>query len=1336
LTRLTVILCLAGVLFVSFSAVGQRGRIIKPATTSVMDPNQDGFISTTTSGFSNDGYNVDEFEIPMFGLPISEDGEVLNDIQAGSNCGTTELTVDSKGFAVYGVLTTTNYLFFRFRVAKDRPSVEAYSILIDTDRKTGNDDPNSTANNPGFEIDITLIKNQSKGVYVYSIDGIESCPVELLHYDLDTNFQISIADEVSCSDPDYFYDFYVPFAHIASAFNITTATELRFVALTNVSATCAMGGKISDIGGVDDGDYAGCNPCAFISLAENQCPTALTNLCPTCQGFPVGVTPRPTINAPLKAGEFEITGTSLAGAEVYLGIFYNDGSLKERDTIISDVDGKWVSIVNNAFALGDSITAQARAVGQCNSGGISSGTSFTIVVENEEPVLSGPSATLIYTENDPATSITPSIAITDADDEEIDGATIVISGNYLVGEDVLLCSPPVGISANFDAVTGTLTLSGISSLANYQIALRNVKYSNTSESPATAQRTVQYMVNDGMDDSNIFSATIDVIAVNDAPVLTSPTNTSTFSGAIVVINNALSITDADHAQLTGATISISNNFVSSEDVLAFANQNGITGSYNSLTGVLTLTGSASLANYATAISSVEYNNTDGTPSLLTRRVSFVVTDGTNNSNTFNTFVDFPGTNNPPNIVDENGNPISTLTYDIDEDTLLEECINVSDADGDLVIIDSFTNQLGAGVFSITGELCFKYAPPSNFNGSVTATLTACDQTVGTLCDAATVTINVLPVNDAPVVTTATVTTGEDLPLQICVAFTDVEGDASMFTAGVLTELSGTITDTNLTDLCFTYSPKAGFVGKDTVSVTICDAIDNTVCSIGEIYLVVTPAPNHKPEILINGVPGDTLRIQVEEDSVAIICFEAIDPEGDDVTLGTVTKNSTGGGDIIVYNNIEFCFLYSPVANFNGQISWTVNVCDNGTPSACGSLVILLDVVPVNDPPVIVTNTITTAEDSVLSVCLQITDIENDPVGFVQGVSRTGLGSISDANPNDECFTFTTPHNSDGTDTLDVTVCDLNAATVCTTKSIVVTILQRPNDPPQVVVNTLPTDTIRMTIDEDAVTLFCLDVIDPNDDDVAITEIVHNSGGGTLALTNDFCFRYIPEQNYFGNSSWRINFCDNEDPSLCGYVVMLFTINSINDAPLARTDTLIAFRNEERTLNLLLNDSDVDGDQIAVTPQAAGTASQGQYTIEADGMFRYRSDRYFKGTEEIEYEVCDDAVPSLCSQGVVKIIIEDLPLKPYEAFSPNNDGNNDYWRIEGVDFYPRNLVQVFDRFNNLVFQLRNYNNEDRTWTGSSNHGLFTGQLPEGTYFYAIILDSGEKPVKGFVVLKRE
>jgi hypothetical protein len=92
----------------------QRGEIIKPATLSVMDPNEDGFVSESPTGFTGTGftgYYADEFEFPMFGIPIVGDGEALSDNQAGPACGISDLIVDSLGFGAYAVLKN-GYLTF------------------------------------------------------------------------------------------------------------------------------------------------------------------------------------------------------------------------------------------------------------------------------------------------------------------------------------------------------------------------------------------------------------------------------------------------------------------------------------------------------------------------------------------------------------------------------------------------------------------------------------------------------------------------------------------------------------------------------------------------------------------------------------------------------------------------------------------------------------------------------------------------------------------------------------------------------------------------------------------------------------------------------------------------------------------------------------------------------------------------------------------------------------------------------------------------------------------------------------------------------------------------
>jgi hypothetical protein len=120
-------------------------------------------------------------------------------------------------------------------------------------------------------------------------------------------------------------------------------------------------------------------------------------------------------------------------------------------------------------------------------------------------------------------------------------------------------------------------------------------------------------------------------AASAAPVLSSVEATAlTYNegNAGKNITSSLTVSD-DGATLSGGVVSISRNFQSGEDLLLFTNQNNITGSYSTMTGVLTLSGSSSLANYQTALRSIQYQNSDAIDaSPLTRTVSFSVTDAT------------------------------------------------------------------------------------------------------------------------------------------------------------------------------------------------------------------------------------------------------------------------------------------------------------------------------------------------------------------------------------------------------------------------------------------------------------------------------------------------------------------------------------------------------------------------------------------------------------------------------------------------------------------------------------------------------------------------------------
>lgn len=86
-----------------------------------------------------------------------------------------------------------------------------------------------------------------------------------------------------------------------------------------------------------------------------------------------------------------------------------------------------------------------------------------------------------------------------------------------------------------------------------------------------------------------------------------------------------------------------------------------------------------------------------------------------------------------------------------------------------------------------------------------------------------------------------------------------------------------------------------------------------------------------------------------------------------------------------------------------------------------------------------------------------------------------------------------------------------------------------------------------------------------------------------------------------------------------------------------------------------------------------------------------------------------------------------PIVASNAFSPNGDGANDVWFIEGIDAWPNAQIFVYSRWGNKVFQATNYEND---WSGDD--------LPAATYYYVIELnpvDFNAEPITGSVTIMR-
>ncbi len=86
---------------------------------------------------------------------------------------------------------------------------------------------------------------------------------------------------------------------------------------------------------------------------------------------------------------------------------------------------------------------------------------------------------------------------------------------------------------------------------------------------------------------------------------------------------------------------------------------------------------------------------------------------------------------------------------------------------------------------------------------------------------------------------------------------------------------------------------------------------------------------------------------------------------------------------------------------------------------------------------------------------------------------------------------------------------------------------------------------------------------------------------------------------------------------------------------------------------------------------------------------------------------------------------------YHGITPNGDGNNDEWHIDGITIFPDNSLSIYNRWGELMWGVKGYNNDDKVFKGKD----FTGdKLPDGTYFYVLEIE-GLETDKGWLQITR-
>lgn len=178
-----------------------------------------------------------------------------------------------------------------------------------------------------------------------------------------------------------------------------------------------------------------------------------------------------------------------------------------------------------------------------------------------------------------------------------------------------------------------------------------------------------------------------------------------------------------------------------------------------------------------------------------------------------------------------------------------------------------------------------------------------------------------------------------------------------------------------------------------------------------------------------------------------------------------------------------------------------------------------------------------------------------------------------------------------------------------------------------------------------------------------------------------------------------------------------------EPPVANDDQVVLQTGQRKiALNVVQNDQTrTNGGTIV---KVIGAPRLGRIDSIAGPQISYAVAPRIFGMDAFTYQLCNQSCPTLCDTAQVKIDVKFDPEAAREpvanTITPNGDGTNDELRFEVLDnadpdFFPDNEIIIFNRWGDIVFKARPYNND---WRGQNTAGQ---ELPHATYYYILRLD---------------
>jgi hypothetical protein len=858
----------------------------------------------------------------------------------------------------------------------------------------------------------------------------------------------------------------------------------------------------------------------------------------------------------------------------------DDGATTNEDTaVVINV------LANDSDVDGDTLTI--TAVGTAGNGTVVDNGDGTVTY-TPDPDYNGPDS-FTYTVSDGTVTDTATVNVTV---NPVNDPPVAVDDGYATSfETTLNVAAVAGVLDNDTDVEGdALTAVLQDDVTNGTLTLNSDgSFDYTPDAGFSGTDSFTYFANDGTENGlTPATVTITVNAATNTPPVAVDDGATTNEDTAVVIDLLANDSDVDGDSLNVTVIGAASN------------------------GTVVDNGDGTV----TYTPDPDYNGPDS--------FTYTVSDGTvTDTATVNVTVD--PVNDPPVAVDDGA------TTNEDTAVVINVLANDSDVDGDTLTITA-VGTAGNGTVVDNGDGTVTYTPDPDYNGPDSFTYTVSD---GTVTDTATVNVTVNPVNDPPVAVDDGYATSFETTLNVAAVAgvldndTDVEGDA--LTAVLQDDVTnGTLTLNS--DGSFDYTPDAGFSGTDSFTYFANDGTENGLTP-ATVTITVNAATNTPPVAVDDGATTN-------EDTAVVIDLLANDSDVDGDSLNVTVIGAASNGTVV--DNGDGTVSYTPDPDYNGPDSFTYTVSD-GTVTDTATVNVTVD--PVNDPPVAVDDGATTNEDTavVINVLANDSDVDGDTL-TITAVGTAGNGTVVDN--GDGTVTYTPDPDYNGPDSFTYTVSD---GTVTDTATVNVTV-NPVNDPPVAVDDGYATS-FETTLNVAAVA----GVLD-NDTDVegdALTAVLQDDvTNGTLTLNSDGSFDYTPDAGFSGTDSFTYFANDGTENGLTPATVTITVNAATNTPPVAVDDGATTNEDTAVVIDLLANDSDVDGDSLNVT--VIGAASNGTVVDNGDGTVTYTPDPDYNGPDSFTYTVSDGTVTDTATVNVTVDPVNDPPVAVDDGATTNED----------------------------------------------------------------------------------